>query len=67
MDIMEFIASLNWPDGEMSRRIAALDAEFGTEAVYGATMILTDEEYGQYCALTAPNNRTIYTLDAVLG
>lgn len=67
MEILEFIASLNWPDGEMERRISALDAQFGTEAAYGATMILTDEEYGQYCACTTPNNRTVQALEIVFA
>jgi hypothetical protein len=64
MDIMVFIASLNWPAGEIDRRIAALDREFGVEAAYSADMLLTEAEYQRYCQLPQPK-RTVLTLEVL--
>lgn len=48
MNILQFIASLGWEEGELNRRIDALDQEYGVDSSYDGSMLLTDEEYSQY-------------------
>jgi hypothetical protein len=62
MDILEFIASLGWEEGELDRRIDKLDQELGGDG-YCGIMLLTDEEYRQYMALQQPSPIQNITLE----